>query len=84
MSKVVVTVVGGECQGGHHRIGDRWEIESLTPQGMCLGAWGAVFPYVMVLDCDGGFSWEDVPTKTEIHCPDPKGITLRVEKMEGS
>ncbi|UCD45668.1 MAG: TIGR04076 family protein [Candidatus Bathyarchaeota archaeon] len=44
---IKVKVVGGECQGGHHRVGDHWEIESLTPEGMCLGAWGAVFPFVM-------------------------------------
>ena len=78
----VVTVVGGVCQGGHHRVGDRWEIGSLTPEGMCLGAWGAVFPYVMVLDMGGEFSWEDVPTKIKISCPDPEGITLEVERIE--
>ena len=78
----VVKVVDGECLGGHHKIGDKWEIESLTPHGMCLGAWGAVFPYVMVLDMKGEFSWEEIPTKIRIHCPDPKGITLEVEKTE--
>ena len=78
----VVTVVDGVCQGGHHRVGDRWEIEALTPGGMCLGAWGAVFPYVMVLDMGGEFSWEDVPTKIRISCPDPEGITLEVERVE--
>ena len=45
-----------------------------------MGAWGAIFPYVMVLDMDGEFSWEDVPTKIKIHCPDPEGIVLEVEK----
>ncbi|UCH57704.1 MAG: TIGR04076 family protein [Candidatus Bathyarchaeota archaeon] len=84
MSKIVVTVVDGECQGGIHHIGDRFEIVSGTPQGMCLGAWGAVFPYVMVLDMDGQFSWEEVPTKIQIHCADPKGITLEVERIEDS
>jgi len=49
-----VTVVVGKCQGGYNQMGDSWEIESVTPEGMCLGAWGAVFPYVMVLDCEGG------------------------------
>jgi len=78
-----VTVVEGKCQGEHHRIGDSWEIESLTPGGMCLGAWGAVFPYVMVLDLDGEFSWEENPKKIRIHCPDPIGIVLEVEKIEG-
>lgn len=80
MAKIVVTVVGGKCQGGHHKVGDRFEIESVTPQGICLGAWGSVFPCVMVLDCNGEFPWEDVKTKARIHCPDPKGIILEVEK----
>ena len=78
----VVTVVGGKCQGEHHRIGDGWEIESVTPHGMCLGAWGAVFPYVMVLDMKGEFSWEDDPTKIRIHCPDPEGVILEVALEE--
>ena len=81
---IKVTVVDGKCQGGHHHVGDDWEIESLTPGGMCLGAWGAIFPYVMALDLDGEFSWEKVPTKIKIHCPDPVGITLENEKMEAS
>lgn len=79
---VVVTVVWGKCQGGHHQVGDRWEIESLTPGGMCLGAWGSVSPCVMVLDMGGEFSWEEIPTKIKIHCPDPKGIVLEVERVE--
>jgi uncharacterized repeat protein (TIGR04076 family) len=72
MSKIVVTVVGGECQGSYHRIGDRWEIESLTPQGMCLGAWGSILPYVLRAS----------PKKEKIHCPDPKGIILEIERIE--
>ena len=53
-----------------------------TPGGMCLGAWGAVFPYVMTLDLDGGFSWETDPSKIKIHCADPIGITLLVERIK--
>jgi uncharacterized repeat protein (TIGR04076 family) len=78
----VVTMAGGKCQGGLHRIGDRWEIESVTPHGMCLGAWRAVFPYVMVLDMKGEFSWEEIPTRIKIHCPDPEGIVLEVALEE--
>jgi len=81
---IKVTVVDGKCQGAHHQVGDSWEIESLTPEGMCLGAWGAIFPCVMALDLGGEFSWEEVPTKIKIHCPDPVGITLEIEKMEAS
>jgi len=80
MTKIFVTVIGGKCQGGHHQIGDSFEIESVTPEGMCLGAWGAIFPYVTVLECDGEFPWEEVGTKARIHCSDPEGIILEVEK----
>jgi len=79
---VKVTVAEGKCQGDHHKVGDSWTIKSVTPQGMCLGAWGAIYPYVMALDLDGSFSWEEVPSKIKIHCPDPIGITLLVERIE--
>jgi hypothetical protein len=46
---------------------------------MCLGAWGSVYACVMALNMEGGFSWEEDPSKIEIHCPDPIGITLLVE-----
>jgi uncharacterized repeat protein (TIGR04076 family) len=49
---------------------------------MCLGAWGAVYPYVMALDLGGSFSWEEVPSRIKIHYPDPGGITLLVERIE--
>ena len=79
---IKVSVVKGKCQGDFHKIGDSWTIESMTPLGMCLGAWGAVYPYVMALDLDGEFSWEEVPSKIKIHCPDPIGITLEVERTD--
>jgi len=78
----IVTVVGGKCKGGNHKIGDRWEIESVTPKGIYLAEFGAVFPYIRVLDMGGEFSSSDVPMKIRIHCPDPKGIILEVEKIE--
>ena len=85
MSKITVKVVEGECQGGYHKIGDTWEIDyddALTPQGMCLGAFGAVFPYVMILLGDGEFHWEETKTKTRISCADPKGIVLEISKSK--
>jgi len=72
LSKIVVTVVGGECQGEHHQIGDSWEFESFTPQGMCLGAWGAILPYVI----------RGHLKKEKVHCPDPKGIILEIDRIE--
>lgn len=87
MTKILVKVVGGKCQGGYHKRGDTFEIDyndPLTPQGICLGAFGSIFPYILVLSCDGEFSWEETKTKTRIHCPDPKGIILEIEKRKTS
>ena len=85
MSKILVKVVRGKCQGGYHRIGDIFEIDyddALTPQGMCLGAFGSVFPYIMILLGDGEFRWEEkTKTKTRVSCGDPKGIILEIERI---
>lgn len=83
MSKILVRVVEGTCQGGYHKIGDTFEIDyddALTPEGMCLGAFGSVFPYVMILLGDGEFRWEKTKSTTRIHCADPKGIILEIER----
>jgi len=87
MRKILVRVVGGKCPWGNHKIGDTFEIDyddPMTPQGICLGAFGSILPSIMVLSCDGVFSWEETKTKTRIHCPDPKGIVLEIEKSETS
>jgi uncharacterized repeat protein (TIGR04076 family) len=85
MSKILVKVVGGKCQGGYHRIGDTFEIDyddALTPQGMCLGAFNSVLPCIWVLLCDGEFRWEEkTKTKTRVACGDPKGIILEIERI---
>jgi uncharacterized repeat protein (TIGR04076 family) len=49
---------------------------------MCLGAWNAIAPYVTALLCGGNFPWEEDKGVTTIHCPDPKGITLKVERVD--
>ena len=84
MSKIFIRVVEGKCGGGKHKIGDTFEIDlddAMTPQGICLGAFGSIFPYIMVLSCDGQFSWEEPKTKTRIHCPG-KGIVLEIQKSK--
>ncbi|MDH5770919.1 MAG: TIGR04076 family protein [Candidatus Bathyarchaeota archaeon] len=86
MSRILVRVVGGKCSRGYHKIGDTFEIDyddATTPQGICLGAFGSIFPYIMVLLCDGEFFWSKTK-KTRIHCPDPKGIVLEIEKSKTS
>ena len=87
MNKIMVRVVGGKCQGGYHKMGDTFEIDyddPMTPQGLCLYAFGSILPYIMILLGNGEFRWEGTKTKTTIQCPDPKGITLEIEKRETS
>ena len=87
MSKILVRVVGGKCQGGRHKIGDTFEIDyedPVTPQGICIYAFGSIFPYIMILLSNGEFRWEETKTKTTIQCSDPHGITLEIEKRETS
>jgi uncharacterized repeat protein (TIGR04076 family) len=82
ISKILIRVVKGKCDGGYHKIGDTFEIDAedpLTPQGICIDAFNSILPSIMVLSCDGNFSWEETKTKTRIHCPG-KGIVLEIEK----
>ena len=79
---VLITIKKGKCQGKFHSIGDTFIVENTTPGGMCLGAWNSVAPYVTALLYGGSFPWEDADISTTIHCPDPKGITLELERIE--
>jgi uncharacterized repeat protein (TIGR04076 family) len=77
-----ITVKGGKCQGDIHKIGQVYTVGETTPAGICTGAWGAIFPYFLTLLCGGNFSWEEEKGAATIHCPDPKGITLELRRIE--
>ena len=79
--KAIVRVVEGKCSGGFHKVGDTYKIGAITPKGMCLAALGVVIPFIGILQCGGKFPWSDKGTKTRVHCPDPEGIILEVEKV---
>ena len=79
---VCITIKKGKCQGGFHAIGDEFYVDNTTPGGMCLGAWDAVSPYVTTLLWGGRFPWGKKDSAIKIHCPDPKGITLEVRRIE--
>jgi len=80
---ILITVKGGKCQGKVHKVGQGFTIERTTPAGMCMGAWNAIAPYVVTLLCGGSFPWEEEKGVANIHCPDPKGITLELRRIEG-
>jgi uncharacterized repeat protein (TIGR04076 family) len=79
---VRITVIKGECQGGFHQKGDEFIVDWKTPGGMCLGAWDPVSSYVTALLC-GATKLPDGndPDAIEIHCSDPKGITMQVRRI---
>ncbi|MDY6910840.1 MAG: TIGR04076 family protein [Chloroflexota bacterium] len=82
MSPVRITVKKGKCQGNLHQIGEEFLVEDTTPEGVCLGAWNALVPYLTTLGCGGNFSWEDEKGVATIHCPDPKCIILELRRAE--
>jgi len=69
--KVSIKVISqkGTC-ALEHKVGDQWVVEDKTPEGICLGAFDALFPYLQVLMYGGAFPWEDDPDMTTAACPD--------------
>ena len=80
--KVRIIVEAGKCQGNVHQVGQEIDVENTTPGGMCLGAWNAIAPYLTALRYGGNFPWEKEKGVATIHCPDPKGITLELRRIE--
>jgi len=77
---VEIEVAGGACGGEVHAVGQKWLFDGYTPEGMCLGAFNAIIPYVFTLHCGGAFSWADNPDAVEIRCPHEGGIVLRLTR----
>ena len=76
-----VTMVEGTCQGGHHKVGDSWIVESVTTEGICIAAWNSLSTYLLHMDMDGKF-WGEEPYKYRTHCPDlENGIVFEVERI---
>ena len=61
----------GTCEAGH-KVGDEWVIKKggKTPEGVCLYAFDALFPFSQVLMYSGSFPWETDPDVTTVACPD--------------
>jgi len=78
---VRITVTGGKCQGGVHRVGETFTADWTTPEGFCTSAWQAISPFLMTLLCGGNFAFEAEKGVVNVHCPDPKGITLELRRV---
>ncbi|MFC1861268.1 TIGR04076 family protein [Chloroflexota bacterium] len=59
----------GTC-ATEHKVGDEWTLRSKTPEGICLGAFAALYPEARALLFGGSAPWSSDPESVEIACPD--------------
>jgi uncharacterized repeat protein (TIGR04076 family) len=78
---VRIVVTGGECQGKVLQVGQTFTAEWTTPEGFCTSAWQVISPYIMTLLCGGTFAFEAEKGVVNLHCPDPKGITVELRRI---
>ncbi len=84
MYDVAIKVVSqkGTCGLGH-KVGDEWVISHKTPEGLCMGALGALHPYIMALMCGGTFSWTSDPYVATFACPDAENpVVLELRRLQ--
>jgi uncharacterized repeat protein (TIGR04076 family) len=79
---VLITIKSGRCSDGVHEVGQTYTVGSTTPGGMCSDAWLAIAPYVMTLLRGGDFPWSKKKGCVTVHCPDPGGITIELQRVE--
>ena len=71
----------GACSAGH-RVGDSWVIGSKSPEGMCLGAFTAVYPESRVLRFGGELPWAKEKGTAEVACPDADNpVVLKLTRL---
>ncbi len=69
--RATVVSVGGHCTNGH-KVGQSWDMEALTPAGICIAAFSTLVTPMRVLRFGGEFPWEEDKGATQVVCPDAK------------
>jgi len=62
----------GTCDAGH-KVGDEWVIkgkENKSPEGICLPALTALYPFVRPLMFGVSYPWSNNPDTATVACPD--------------
>lgn len=81
--KIIATVIKGKCLGGHHKVGDRFEIKGdLMPGNICAGALLTMVPMVIGLQNGAKYRWEKDKDRAIIHCADEPGITIEIKRAK--
>jgi len=67
--RVKIVSIKGTCHNGH-KVGDEWFIKHKTPEGICLGAFATLLPFIHMMKFGGGFAWSKDPDTQLRACPD--------------
>jgi len=60
-----------ECPIGH-RVGQRFRVGYVCPEGMCIWAYQMLFPMISTLMHGGELPWSEVEGEGYAMCPDPE------------
>ncbi len=80
--KISVASQQGTCEACH-KVGDSWTVEaSVTPAGICLGAFNVIAPNIRVMRFGGEYPWEADKDATSVACPDAKNpVVFEVRRL---
>ncbi|MFC1907503.1 TIGR04076 family protein [Chloroflexota bacterium] len=69
--EVAVKIISqkGTCDNGH-KVGEEWVLKTKTPEGICLGAFNALYPAARTFMFGGAHPWNADKDVTTIACPD--------------
>ncbi len=72
----------GYCAMGH-KVGDEWIIKGYTtPESICMGAFGTIFPVVGVMAFNGKYPWSKDPDRERVACPDAENpVVFEVRRL---
>ena len=72
----------GHCAVGH-KVGDEWIVKGYrTPEGICMGAFGSIFPVVGVMAFNGRYPWSKDPNSEVIACADAQNpVVFEVRRL---
>ena len=76
--------VKGSCSAGHKK-GDKLELSGYSSGGLCGFFYHDIFPYIIMLQFDGGFpeKWVEDPDVVELVCMDKMNeVTIELRRIK--
>jgi uncharacterized repeat protein (TIGR04076 family) len=70
------------CPNGH-QLGEEYLVHHKTPDGICMGAFSSMLPYLTALRFGASFPWEEQQGTITLGCPDHENcVVWRLERVE--